>query len=878
MNDNRGDAWKLEEALTRHYLRTDGKSGTGPLRFLDATPAELARALSWSNGRPEEILAQFYSSFHTHYVRQALQDGIAMQAPAGVAGSGWFKYLVLTCAIVCTSDEISQFGDFRKRLTEQLGLPTVPQDLAGIATLWERLVIWIDGKRAAGEPYRSIVLPDPGHMSHIGYSRRIAFPARHDLERMRKLFGDGSGESPRTPATAIRLVRNRIDRDVWSAGFKAAFHDFEDQFRRGQRLIADHPFWVAISRRGQANSQNEGDSATEVDLKTDIDGDSVLMLSTDDAEAMGEFAANMPHLRASDGRHEDVEISVEGLIDTLSRASINGPLGPLVRCWVEGAIPFGEADEGGWRAERFPQSAKVRFLLRPDVERRNPALRGQPGHWFLAEPVSHEIAARLLAPLRAASVNEDEIFRVQITDGVKVGRNYLGLPRLLPRIAATSDSTLDVRPAADAIGSLAADGVVDGKFHLRTVEPLHGTWTASVKERGRLIAEMNIAFVPNASEYEAAELALDERNWRPETEIDEVHNSIEIATSNVQSPSEAADADTYHFMEAIYAGGRKGWSEMDLLSLFGRTMEQHLGSAWDILRVMTDAGWLEPRLSSSWKARKWFLRAPRLLLPLRKDVLVLDGSACETIRNSFVESVERLGGRVEARKMVGTWSIPTIAGFTEDRSAVCAELGLPSQSATTRLPRVGQAISFVRSQYTGRSRHVASSWSWDKKRFVKGNSASEAVVQIQRLEHNEFSSNDVYRVTADGPAPQMFDYRGAAIVCAYQMAGSPLFHFDRDRRCLERLAREGSLPHSIGAYLRLRHLVATGIAIGDDGIAKLVYPASTDDLAALSGWLGPALHADGIPTLDFRESNLNATVMRRRRGIAGGLVALRNRN
>jgi hypothetical protein len=878
MSDNRGDAWKFEEALTRHYLRTDGKSGAGPLRFLDATPAELARALSWSNGRPEDILARFYSSFHTYYVRQALQDGIAMQAPAGILGPGWFKYLVLTCAIVCTSDEISQLGDFRKRLTEQLGLPTVPQDLEGIATLWGRLVTWVDGKRAAGQPYRSIVLPDPGRMSHIGYSRRIAFPARHDLERMRKLFGEGSGESPRTPATAIRFVRNRIDRDAWSAGFKAAFHDFEDKFRRGQRLLGEHPFWVALSRLGQANSQEEADSTTEVDLKTDIDGNSVLVLSTDDAQTMREFASNLPYVRARDGGFENVEISAKGLIDTLSRASANGPLGPLVRCWVEGAIPFGEADWGVWRAHRSPNSTMVRFLLRPDVAIRNPTLRGQSGYWFLGNPLSHEVATRLLASLRATSVKEDEIFRVRITDGVKVGRDYLGLPRLLPRIAATSASTLDIKASADAIGSLASDDVVNGIFQLRTAAPLHGTWTASVKENVQLVADLNIRFVPNASEYQAAELSFDERKWRAEIEVKEVRDPIEIRAPHVQSPFEIAAADIYQFMEAIYAGGRRGWSEMDLISLFGQSMERDLGSAWDALRVLADAGWLEPRLSASWKARKWFLRAPRLLLPLRSDTLVLDGSICETIRNRFVECVLRSGGRVEARKMAGTWSIPTLVGFSDDRTAICAELGFPSHAATTRLPKSGQAISFVRSQYTERSRHIASCWSWDKARFVKGVSESEAAIQVRRLEHNEYSSNDVYRVISDGHAPQMFDHRAAAIVCAHQMAGRPLFRFDRGRRRLERLAREGSLPHPIGSYLRSRHWVAAGIAFGDDGIAKLVYPASTDDLPALSGWLGSAMQADGIPTEDFRESTLSATVMRRRRGIAGGLVALRNMN
>jgi hypothetical protein len=181
MTDKHGDAWKTEEALTRHYLRTDGGSGASPLRFLDATPAELARALSLPSERSDDMMAEFYSSFHPYLIRQALQDGIAAPAPSNVIGPGWFKYLVLTCAITCTADDVSQLGDFRQRLSEQVGLPVVPVDLTGIATLWRRLEAWIDHRRASGEPYRAIILPDPGHMHQIGHSLRIAFPARRDL-------------------------------------------------------------------------------------------------------------------------------------------------------------------------------------------------------------------------------------------------------------------------------------------------------------------------------------------------------------------------------------------------------------------------------------------------------------------------------------------------------------------------------------------------------------------------------------------------------------------------------------------------------------------------------------------------------------------------
>ena len=37
--------WMWEEALTRHYLRSDGGFGSAPLSFLDVSGVELARAI-----------------------------------------------------------------------------------------------------------------------------------------------------------------------------------------------------------------------------------------------------------------------------------------------------------------------------------------------------------------------------------------------------------------------------------------------------------------------------------------------------------------------------------------------------------------------------------------------------------------------------------------------------------------------------------------------------------------------------------------------------------------------------------------------------------------------------------------------------------------
>ena len=113
--------------------------------------------------------------------------------------------------------------------------------------------------------------------------------------------------------------------------------------------------------------------------------------------------------------------------------------------------------------------------------------------------------------------------------------------------------------------------------------------------------------------------------------------------------------------------------------------------------------------------------------------------------------------------MAGTWSIPTLVGFTDDRTAIRAELGFPSHAATTRLPKSGQAISFVRSQYTERSRHIASCWSWDKARIrqrrfgVRGRHPG-STIGTQRMQFQRRLSRDLRRPrTADVRPPRRGD-------------------------------------------------------------------------------------------------------------------------
>jgi hypothetical protein len=865
-----GTAWRIEHELTRHYLRTDGGFGSAPLRFIDATPEELARALSRPQESPDETRSFFVNSFHPSLVKSALCDGTLIRASLGVEGPGWFQYLVLTCMIASTSPDVSQSDNFRERLKEELGISTTLMNLTGIPTLWEALRSWCESKRAYGDPYRAIILPDPGHMTQIGYSVRIAFPSRRDLDRMERLFGPSSGSDVASPAAMVKVVRDRLFGPPWSDGFKAAFSDFEDRFSRGQRLLADHPFWHAITRLGRTAVDEKDIPNTHIDLSTDIEGETIFILSSDDPDVIAEFEIGPIDLRHR--KRLTREIEIEELVSLLFRSPIKGSLGPLTRCEAEGAIPFEEVNWGVWRASRLPESTKVRLLLRPDIARRHPNIAGRACHWFLSDQIVLDVALDILKSIRARVAGSD-VFRTTLVDGIKVGANYLGLPGFLPRISATSECSIDITPSFDASGALSVGERDGSRFQLVSDAPLRGAWTASVTERGVLAADLNLKFVPNASEHDFSTMAIDERHWEPEIEIEETWPPINFFRSPRSAASEDASPATFDLLEALYAGGRTGWAEPDLISLLGRHLGLTNSCVWDALRVIADAGWLEPRLSPSWRARKWFLKAPRLLLTRTENLIVLDGAACETVRRRFTECIQRAGGHVQAKVFAGTWSIPTVVGFVRDRTAITKEMGIPSFSPEIRLPARKQAVSYAESQYTDLSRLVASTWSWKAGRFIKGTSDQASDILVERLEHKGCRSNDVYRISKKNQKPVMLSSRTSAIAYAHRLAERPLFRYDRDSGQMERVAKEGFLPRPIGFYLRLLNLASPGLVREENGNCRFVYPASDDDVDMLTDWLGPIVLRDKRKDSSVHDINLLSLVFRRRLGVIGRRVA-----
>jgi hypothetical protein len=256
-------AREWEAFLVSHYLSSDCPFGSAPLCYLDVSGEQLAKAIGVEVARSDAVVEQFLKSFSETALRDVLAKGV-VSAIEGVDGPGWFRFLVLTCVVAAAPQRLAADTDYRERLRNLLGLKAAPVDLSGIATLWRRLSKWCDAARLKGKPFRRIQLPDPGWMKQIGHAQAIAFPSRRDREHLSSLIAQRHGSRFCSPSSAILEVKSHRP---WSQGFESALEDFEKRYRRGDRLLSEHAFWILISDLlRHAGRLVDSDAATAMEL------------------------------------------------------------------------------------------------------------------------------------------------------------------------------------------------------------------------------------------------------------------------------------------------------------------------------------------------------------------------------------------------------------------------------------------------------------------------------------------------------------------------------------------------------------------------------------------------------------------------------------
>lgn len=867
-----GREWEL--ALVRHYLRCDGPFGASPLAFVDATGEELARAVGADAAHVEDVRSAFLGSFGSPSLLRDVLSGASRPTYSGVEAPGWFRYLFLSCLVAAAETGGCNAGVYRERLRTLLGAEATISDLRGLPLLWGRLAEWCDARRLEGEPFRRVVLPDRGHMTQIGESVRIAFPSRLDRLRLEQLAADWNAAEFTSPTCVIKFVRNRLDGLPWSEGFVAAFLDFGMRYRRGERLLADHPFWVLIRRT--LASIGEGDERSAA-------GISIRLIAGLDDETLVELSARtqIPGL----GLRPDAEagfsctVSTEAMIEAVGAAARLGGFGRLrgvVAALDRGVMPFVETSWGVWAFLASPDSGPVRILGRHGAVRSS----GNPGIWQAAADgwwlssqipigVYEEILGRIGKPLEPS----DRLRSLRIEGGIRTGACFLGRPTFLPVVAAPDGATLTLQASRVERGELGLAAEARGPVPLVAEAPVAGAWrlTAREIEGSGTENELRLSFVDRAFEHNVG--AGSAEGWENEVELVLLPGILGSRTTDVP-PAAPSEDETCRddLLEAVYAGGVGGWSEADLFPLLRRAVGGGGGGPrpWDVLRALREGGWVEPRLDPRWGARRWILRPMRLL---RRDdrTAVLDGAWCATGLDRFEAACRRAGAAAEVRPGRGPWSVPTMVVRSADLVAVAAATGVP----IVDLPRIGAAPApacWPSTIHPLAARMVAGIWCWERGRFLAAAGGATGSVRLERWVRPRRDARDVYRISGSASGDLVLESRTAAILEAHRRAGIPLLHHAENE--LVRLRAEGNLPAEIVGALRFAHLASSGPIRRETGEWTYAYPCSRDDARELVAIFGAAV-AGSAPAPDHARYRLSRKLGPRGRALLNPAAALR---
>lgn len=798
-----------ERVLTHALLRSDDGNADA-IRSFEITPERLA----FFCGLGPEHAAGAESAFRCAlvaypYLASRLQHGTVRTADIEVPGC--MSILALSLLVDSLLDgEYNGTNEYRTKLRQWLGTDRSFTVLRGIATMWEELVAWLDARVADGAPFRRLALPDiPTRWTHIGYTRYLSFPTRRDVRFLEKQIRR-SPKLANDPASLVRLLDPEIGGSSVSFGLKDAFADFRAALRSG-RASVDHRFWELVAH-ARSTAGDQTPLMSELRMEFDEDGRRQYRLFS------GASAVSFP-------RDLGLATAAGILLDSPN-------LGPGAR---RGILFFQSVGLASWTASGEPPAGAgayhVAVAARHELLARGALADWEAsGSWLVTKAsVSVGTVGDILKRLGIWNAQEN-LISVGLANGVHVGSNWLGAPRLLPRLEGAARS-VEVRRIGDAPdvglravdGRLVAGGTVEGRYIFSDAD---GVWSRRA------------AFVACAEVHGELSGAAYASPLHTEWKISASGGSVGAADRDI-----FWDDQPYNYqdlVEGLYASSRSGIGEGDAIALIDRVAGRR---SWEFLRTLVEATFLDERLRLRWRGRSFTLGAARLerLKIGGLDAVIVSGAIPMRLEQDFRNTVSMQGGR-GFRKLSAGFAPPVIGAVEVDAPSLAAALGWGvSDAEALQSGRTNECL--VETGLTGESYLVGSHWDWALGRFrVEG--VSSGPVTLTRLVHPGGRDHDLYRVR--GKRTRTFTSRYSAILDAHEQAGAPMF--ERADGVMRRMTLEGGLPYEIARALRGR-----SVANGGAGPHGWSYPVgSTEEpwLATLLPGLISGLVAIGSAVTD----------------------------
>jgi hypothetical protein len=841
---------ELEKRLVTHYLRTDGPGGAGALRFIDASRSEVRDALQLQLDDHEVLPTLADGCGGEEQIFQVLSQGWNAIWPDRET-PGFFRFLLLTCAVVASADSNDKTQEFGSNLQILLGTTRRFNQRAGLPNLWYRLTQWCAERNRSGAPIRLLDLPSPlANQTKIGQTNAVSFPNWRDILQLR-------GELARRNITAGRL-RSPSDAAIRlcplitaEAGFSAqmilARKEYEALYYTQSSLLHLHRLWAVAVRA--LNLTRPKRTVTSVELRIElllgvVAEDCLLGLTLVDTDGSSIADGNLP-----------AEVPVDSVTSRL--ADSKTPRIPSVVAYEKalhaGAIGFRAERIGDWVADlRAPQSGDPWiYLIASHFQRRIASLlppikvERVSDNWFRVGPVESPRVGDIhrLLGLNAQG-RTDELSPVVVQGGIRTVRGLLGRPSVLPRISkqgpgrltisgpAGSEITLAVVAIDNELASIKASAPLDGVFRIRLEEGDIGSQTLAV--------EKPIRFASDASEH--PELRNPEpKQWTVAQEGNDRAWSRTILPSTLrasESRQDVASDEERHFddfLELVYARGRSGWAEVDLVSEIRTLLPGP--SPWDVLRGLEEGGWLGRTTSVGWRATRHWLIKP-MLVPVRTQDLsgvLLWGSTPTVVRRRFEMTARELGGITVTLQGVGPYSPRLVTALCVDAEKLATELGWHIVDSPTAA-RIAAPACWPSGKLEARNHRIYRKWDWHLGRFIACEDRPLAErVSVSQWRREEGDRADLYKVEARGHPPMVFASRCVALAEGHRLNKQPMFR--STLAGLMRIPRDGHLPLPLARSFVREALQASGPVRTSEGWSY-AYPSSQPARKLVDFWMG----------------------------------------
>ncbi|CAM4180172.1 hypothetical protein ROSA5918_25245 [Roseateles saccharophilus] len=722
--------------------------------------------------------------------------------------------------------------------------------------MWNALVRWCGLRHSEGHPIREVSLPQPGPGKHIGLSNAIAFPNWRAIKALRTDFDSSprllrASKGPKE--TALDICPLIIDERGYRPEMVMAARSFRQLYDCGTSLLELHRFWPVVcraARHSQPRKKAELVLARIELVSGALVSDVRLYVAMVDRDGT-EVQATCPPF-------------TESVDETARRLHAWGgePALRLRRMFDAGAVPFLPERFGVWTASSIPpcDGQLHRYLIHarhlssiPAAIR--PSLAAVGGAWYHLGPVAAKDALLIHGALNIEAPSAVVVRPLQIEFGVRTRAGWLGRPSVLPSVRRRGSGAVTLRPASEharalvtakeSLGGmhrLVAESPVDGLYRIRLQESLTGGEALAV--------ELPVRFVGDAPAH--ASIPPTPSAWCTDPEC--VQEAWIVAGQvNLRVDDEAAvhPEPFDDLLEVIYALGRAGWSERELVQTVRELCPGP--SPWEVLRSLHEAGWLERVVHEGWRAVGWRLVPPRIVRMLTDggDVALLTGSASAAIRRRFQLTASAMGGRVVARAGLGPFSVASMCATNVDVTQLSTNLGWPVGDAL-----IASLVSAPRCwptrKLTTAGFHVHREWDWRAGGFSQASSSSG--VRLLWYRRQEADRHDVYAVEGRGQA-FLTSSRTSAVAEAHRRAGKPLFQPIGD--ILLCCALEGHLPLHFArtAYIGalrapgpVMHKGAWRYAYSSSAVPGLVVALGRAFVAVLDR---PAEVSAGITVADF---------------------------